>query len=126
MSITCDDLIQYATELSQTGSSEIVYRTSISRAYYSAYLYALEFCEEKGLSKEDSTSNDGVHGQLIKALKNAQGCDPETRRKAKNLGQKLQLARAERVCADYHTKLDIDQKRALAQIATVRRILKIN
>lgn len=125
MSISCNDLFEYAQKLAELGEAEVEYRAAISRAYYAAFHYAAQFYKQVYGVDLPQERGMGMHKTLINYLKNPECEEKELRDKSKNLGEKLQKVMLTRINADYKITWQIPKSIALMHLAEVRRILSI-
>ena len=125
MPVSSKDLYEYASAIiKQNNVSEVMARTSISRAYYAAYHHCLNFCNHNNIAihKDKDTRS---HEALEKALERVNSDNQAFNNKAKNMGQKLKLAKVKRTEADYLINITVSQRRAQQYLSEVKRILSV-
>jgi|GEM_PF-1289530 len=126
-----NDLIQVASELFELAkredipNAEIYRRASVSRAYYSAYHFALSLREQKGLSAAPSQNGEGVHAKLLADLRSAdqQIASEERGHWRASIGL-LETLRKRRIVADYRLGEKFDAGLAADTLEIANRVLK--
>jgi uncharacterized protein (UPF0332 family) len=96
MGISIDDIINIANELKRN-QSEIYQRSSVSKSYYAAFHFCLNFANQFRLP-DSVKSNFGKHEKLIRRFTEYSG---ERENELRKVGHYLRLARDNRVDADY-------------------------
>jgi uncharacterized protein (UPF0332 family) len=125
LSITASDLLDFAECLnSQNPISEALLRTSISRAYYSAYHYCLSWHLTLPAQGSKPVLKTGVHATLSYCLKNPA---KETRLANRGIesiqkGVLLKRLHDERVRADYKLDHTISKAHSLRAVEQAKLI----
>lgn len=114
MAVSPKQLLEAAQELA-AGNREVDFRNAASRAYYAAYHRCRPFAQRNGLR----TSNRGVHGDVIDALRTS------TKPALKQLAQMLARCRTLRAKADYSIGGGFRRSEARTSTQQAQKILSI-
>lgn len=112
MSVSYRDFLDDAKDFLNSGVSEIRFRNSVSRAYYSLYHVALQHADEVKLPPVSSQTGP-THQNLRAYYMNGLYADKALQNKMKKVGYNLKVLHEARCKADYHlgatvTALDAD------------------
>lgn len=105
MSVSGKDFLEFA-EFSLDLDTEIGFRNSVSRAYYSIYHTVLDIIE----GNIPNYSGGGSHSSLIKYLEDSSNPEKYDKRQLKRLSYILKQQRDLRCDADYELDIDIITK----------------
>lgn len=125
--IKAEEFLQQAEVLIQEPStSEVNIRSSISRAYYSAYHSAHEFHNELSSPGETPPKNYSIHQELIYRLTTPTIKSDTTQYKnSKKIGYMLKTLKDRRVQADYHLQLGITCDIAQLQLIESQKLIQL-
>lgn len=112
MSVTPQDFLTSAIELSISGHDEIIQRNAISRAYYAAYHRACEF-----IRPVESDENVGVHKRYVNQLMKGENGSIERR-----IGGKIKSMFARRRVADYRITESIEGNAVAIQLSAAQEL----
>lgn len=128
MSVTPNDLLNFARELHQGASTEVSHRNTISRAYYAAYHAATAFHAALPMGGVAPPDLAGVHSDLFYRLDHPTVDAADSRfKKSRLVGLKLRNFHALRIKADYRLPLDVNRDDAadsLIKAAAIFDLLK--
>lgn len=127
MSIVATDLLECAECLNdQKPLSESMLRTSISRAYYSAYHYCVTWHLSLPALGLMPASKTGTHATLIFRLNNPANETQQVKRDIESMkkGALLKLLHEERVRADYKLDQTITKAHSLRAIEQAKSICR--
>lgn len=103
------DLLDLSYDIFKKHDTEVGYRTTVSRAYYSVFYPARDLKKEHRLSASGSE-----HEGLVRALK--------SRKQFLPLGNALDMMRKERIKADYHLDNAVSARSAKAALAKAKKL----
>lgn len=123
MSISNQDLMDYADNFWKQANCENGHRTAVSKFYYAAYhLCNLEFSSQLNFPKN---TDGGVHQKLWGALKEFEDpADQERQRFFRTIGNLGDSLRIRRVDADYKLNKNIGSNESRLTRCGVRRIFE--
>lgn len=120
MTVSHKDLISFAETLAK-GTTEVEYRSAVSRAYYAAYHETVVWAASLptvGVSKPGS----GMHKAHIDAL-TSPTVTGATALRSRSLGYMLNALKARRTKADYHLTETVDIHEAANAVAEAETIM---
>lgn len=128
MAVSYKDFLGDAKDFLSNGASEIRFRNSVSRAYYSLYHVSLQHADEVKLPPVSSQSGP-THQNLRAYYMDGLYSDKALQNKMKRVGYTLKVLHESRCKADYHlgatvTALDADAhlKRCESMISLVEEL----
>jgi hypothetical protein len=97
------ELLALAEKLLTGTTSDVETATSVSRAYYAAYGWALQFHNALALKGTCFAKNAGVHQELIQQLENPNNAlDAELAHTSRYIATQMKIAKVLREAADYN------------------------
>lgn len=123
MSVTKEDLLQLANDL-LLNSTEVHYRSAVSRAYYAAYHGCLGWHANMPVPGSIDGPPGGVHQQLLNQLRNgAPGWSSDQKYLGRVLSIQLGGLKVRRIMADYQLGMPFDEATAATNCATAGALL---
>ncbi|PMJ92843.1 hypothetical protein [Vibrio sp. 10N.261.55.A7] len=120
MPITPQELVDHADKILNDSSSEVAYRTAVSKSYYAMYHSVLDILE----NKPPQYNGQGVHASLISYLashdvKTSETHDANT---LKSLSYILAQYKSKRALADYQLLDTVTEAHAIESLNAAKKL----